>query len=62
MQDWTEFIKSLIRPFIIVWGIIIYGICILEGLEVPSPLTYLVLAIIAEYFGERAILRFKETK
>ena len=62
MQDWTEFVKSLVRPFIIIWGLIVYGICITRGVEVPSPLTFLFSAVIAEYFGERAILRFKEKK
>lgn len=62
MQEWTQFIKSLIRPFLIVWGCIIYGICILRGVEVPVPLAVLVSAIIIEYFGERAILRLKEKK
>ena len=60
MEDWTQFIKSLIRPFIIVWGITIYGVCILSGVEVPSLLAGLVSAVIIEYFGERAIKRFKE--
>jgi L-lactate permease len=60
MEDWTQFIKSLIRPFIIVWGITIYGICILSGMEVPSLLAGLVSMVIIEYFGERAIKRFQE--
>lgn len=62
MEDHTQFIKSLIRPFVIIWGLIIYGVCLLRGIEVPAPLTILVSAIIAEYFGERAILRLKEKK
>jgi len=62
MQNWSEFIKSLIRPFIIIWGFIIYGICLVKGVEAPSLLSVLVTAVIFEYFGERAILRFKEKK
>ena len=62
MQDWTEFIKSLIRPFIIIWGFIVYGICIMRGVEVPPLLAFLVSAIVIEYFGERAIIRFREGK
>ena len=62
MQDRIEFIKSLIRPFIIVWGLVIYGICVTRGIEVPSLLSALVAAAIIEYFGERAIFRFKESK
>ncbi len=59
MQDWTEFIKSLIRPFLIVWGATIYGLCVVKGMEVPPVLAGLVSALIVEYFGERAILRLK---
>ena len=59
MKDWTEFIKSLIRPFIIIWGFIVYGVCIMTEIEVPALLAGLVSVAIIEYFGERAILRFK---
>ncbi len=62
VQDWSEFIKSLVRPFIIIWGFIVYGICIMKGIEVPPLLAFLVSAVVIEYFGERAILRFKEKK
>ena len=60
MKEWTQFIKSIIRPFIIIWGFTVYGICVLTGVEVPELLAALVAAVIIEYFGERAILRFKE--
>ena len=60
MEKQTKFIKSLVRPFLIVWGTVVYGICVLKGVEVPAPLTGLVSAIIIEYFGERAILRLKK--
>ena len=59
MKDWTELIKSLIRPFIIIWGFIIYGVCVMTEVEVPALLAGLVSVVIIEYFGERAILRFK---
>ncbi len=60
MKDWAEFIKSLIRPFIIIWGFIIYGVCIMTAVEVPALLAGLVSVVIIEYFGERAILRFRQ--
>ena len=60
MKDRIDFIKSLVRPFIIVWGFVIYGVCILNGIEVPYLLSGLVSAVIVEYFGERAIKRIKE--
>jgi len=60
MKDWSEFIKSIIRPFIIIWGLVIYGICLLIGVEIPSLLAGLITAITVEYFSERAIKRFKE--
>ena len=59
MKDWTEFIKSLIRPFIIIWGFIVYGVCVMTEVEIPALLAGLVSVVIIEYFGERAILRFK---
>jgi hypothetical protein len=60
MEEWIEFIKAIIRPFIIVWGFIVYGICIMSGVEVPTLLVGLVSAVIIEYSGERAVKRFKE--
>ncbi len=60
MEAWIEFIKAIIRPFIIVWGFILYGVCIITGIEVPVLLAGLIAAVIVEYFGERAILRFRE--
>jgi len=60
MTDWMDFIRSLVRPFIIIWGFIIYGICVVNGTDVPYLLSGLVSAVIIEYFGERAIKRLKE--
>ena len=59
MNDWLDFIKGIIRPFIIVWGFIVYGVCIIKVIEVPDILTGLVMAVTIEYFSERAILRLK---
>ncbi len=60
MKDWSDFIKSIIRPFIIVWGFIVYGICVMTGIEIPPLLAYLITAVIIEYFSERAVKRFRE--
>jgi hypothetical protein len=60
MEAWIEFIKAIIRPFIIVWGFIIYGVCVMTGVEVPVLLAGLMVAVIIEYFGERAIFRLRE--
>lgn len=60
MTDWTDFIKSLVRPFIVVWGFVIYGLCVLNGVEVPYLLSGLVSAVVIEYFGERVIKRLRE--
>ncbi len=62
MKDKIDFIKSLVRPFIITWGFLVYGICVINGVEVPPLLSALVTAVVVEYFGERAILRFREKK
>ena len=60
MQDWIDLIKSLVRPFIIIWGFIVYGLCVLKGVEVPYLLSGLVSAVVIEYFGERVIKRWRE--
>jgi len=60
MKDWAEFIKSLIRPFIIIWGFMVYGVCVMTEVEVPALLAGLVSVVNIEYFGERAIKRFRE--
>ena len=60
MKDWSEFIKSIVRPFIIVWGFVVYGICVITKVEIPPLLAYLITAVIIEYFSERAVKRFKE--
>ena len=62
MKDWIDLIRSLVRPFIIIWGFIVYGVCIMVGVEIPQMLTCLVTAVIVEYFGERAVKRFKEQR
>ena len=55
-----EAVKVLVLPFIIAWGFIVYGVCVMAQVEVPVLLAGLVTAVIVEYFGERAIKRFKE--
>ena len=60
MQEWTEFIKAVIRPFIIVWGFTVYGVCIMTGTGVPALLAGLVTVVTIEYFGERAVIRLRE--
>ena len=52
-------IKALVRPFIIVWGFVAYGICIFNGVDVPDLLSTLIAAAVIEYFGERAVLRLR---
>ncbi len=60
MTQWTEFIKASVRPFIVVWGCVIYGVCIITDKEVPALLAGLIATVVIEYFGERAVLRLKE--
>ena len=60
-QALSEFIRSMVRPFIIVWSLAVYGICIVRGEPVPDLLAFLITAIVVEYFGERALMRFKES-
>jgi hypothetical protein len=60
MAAWIDFIKAIVRPFIIVWGTVLYSVCLFKGIEVPDLLAALVAAFIVEYFGERAVLRLRE--
>ena len=62
VKYWSDLVRSLVRPFIIIWGFVVYGICILTATEIPQLLTYLITAVIIEYFGERAVKRFKEQR
>lgn len=59
MAECIELIKSAVRLFLIVWGAILYGVCVIKGISVPEPVSALVAAIVVEYFGERAIVRLK---
>jgi hypothetical protein len=60
VDKWIELIKAAVRPFIIAWGCVTYTLCLANGAEPPELLVWLVTAVIAEYFGERAIKRLKE--
>lgn len=60
MEEWTELLKSAVRPFIIIWGFVVYGVCIMTQIEVPQPLIWLITGVIIEYFGERAVKRMRE--
>lgn len=59
MQTWIELIKALIRPFIIGWGFIVYGVCVINNIVIPDLLAALIAAAIIEYFGERAVIRLR---
>lgn len=60
LNEWIDLIKSAVRPFIIVWGFMVYGICVVTEVEIPPLLAGLVTAVILEYFGERAYQRLRE--
>ena len=57
-----ELIKSAVRPIITIWGWIVIGVCIWNEIEVPAYLWGTLSALTAEYAGERAVKRIKETK
>ncbi len=61
MEAWIKLIRSAVRPFIIVWGAVLYGMCILKGIQAPDLLAGLLATITIEYFGERAVFRFRES-
>ena len=62
MKELSEFLKSIVRPAIIMssWLTILY--MWVYGIDVPELLVGVAVAIIGEYVGERAVKRFKEGK
>ena len=60
MKDLGEFVKSMVRPFIICtsWFTILY--MWVEGIEIPELLWGIAVIINGEYIVERAVKRFKE--
>ena len=60
MNEWIDLVRASVRPFIIIWGFIVYGVCVMKGTEVPPILVGLVTAVVIAYFGERAVLRFRD--
>ena len=62
MNDAIEFVKAIVRPYLIMstWTVIL--IMNLYGEEVPAFLMGIGSAIAAEYFAERAVKRVREEK
>jgi len=58
----SNFIKALVRPFIISYSWLILGLMWLNQTEIPQLLAGVATAITIEYFGERAVKRIKEVK
>ena len=56
----TSFVKSLVRPILIVWTWILVGIMWFNQIEIPPLLLGVATTIVVEYFGERAIKRIRE--
>lgn len=59
MTKTTDFIKSIVRPVLIIWGFIVAGVVIMGGGEIPVLWLSLIGAFGAEYGIERAVKRFK---
>ena len=58
----SNFIKALVRPFLIIYFAAIVGMMWFNQTEIPPLLAGIVSAITLEYFGERAFKRIKEVK
>lgn len=54
-----EFIKGIVRPVIIFWGLGMYTACLFGTTEMPILIQNLVGAVILEYVIERSVKRFK---
>lgn len=60
LKDHLEFIKGIIRPLIVVWGLGVFTACVFTPFELPVIIEGLIGAVTVEYFGERAIKRIRE--
>ena len=60
MKEWADFIKTIVRPFCIIWSWIVVGVCYMTEVQAPEYFLYVVGAVTLEYFGERVIKRIKE--
>lgn len=60
MKDVTEFFRAIVRPYIICssWTVIL--LMWLQEMDIPDLLLGAASVIVAEYFGERAVKRFRE--
>ena len=60
MDKATEFLKSVVRPLLIIWGFLVAGIILMQGGELPIEWLAIIGALAGEYGVERAILRLKK--
>ena len=56
-ESLSNFIKSLVRPFLICSGWLTWLFFLIDGREVPAALATIIGIITLEYLGERAYLR-----
>ena len=56
----TNFIKSIVRPYLIIYSWTLVGFMWWNQMEIPPLLLGVATTIVVEYFGERAIKRLKE--
>lgn len=55
MKDILEFIRGIVRPFVICSGWSVWLVMILSNMPVPDILQVLVSAVTIEYVGERGV-------
>jgi len=60
MNELLQFIKGLIRPVIIIWGLGVYTACLFSDVAMPQLIMALVGAVAGEYAIERAVKRIRE--
>ena len=60
IMDAIEFVKAIVRPFIICSAWFVWLMLIATGEEVPALLAGIAVAITVEYVGERAVKRLRE--
>ena len=60
MNDWIEFIKTIVRPYIVITSWTILLVMWYQDMVIPDVLLLAGSAIAGEYVIERAVKRFKE--
>ena len=60
MSEKLEFIKGIVRPSIVWCSFSLLTYCVILGTPIHDIVRWVIIAIVGEYFGERAVKRLRE--